>query len=58
MFMNHLNGFIEGATLSFRNFGLVICVTHIQVSVRHHKYVPLLCRIQNNRQPARVAAHG
>ena len=56
MVVNHLNGFVEGTALSFRHLGLVICVTHIQVSVGHHEDVPLLCRIQNHREASRVPA--
>ena len=56
MVLNHLHRFIDGAALRLRHLGLVIRVTHIQVSVGDEEEIPFLGGVERHREAPRVAA--
>ena len=53
MVVNHLHRFVQGAALRFRHLGLVIGVTHIEVSVGHEEEIPLLGGIERHGEAPR-----
>ena len=55
MVVNHLYRFINRAALRLGDFGLVIRVTHIQVSVGDEEEVPFLGGIERHGEAPRVA---